>query len=610
MKKLTYYILLAAAVLNLTACNALLDEDPQYSQNSTIIFSTENNAELALLGCYGYMTTSGAYGQMWQEVPIVASGFCWAQRNAGDGLVSLRATSNENLVSIAWNGMYKVITETNAFLESLEKSSLSDAAKVQMAGEAKFLRGLAYYDLVSVFGAVPLKTIASSSEGISIGRSPETAVLAQVVTDMEAAMLTAEKSKPGRVNSWTAKAFLGKVYYKMACLGIDAGTNWNNAKKMFDEVYESKVYGLPKFGTLFGDYVTGSKEAIIQLNFTTKSTTCFNRASNRFSPTASTKGVCWGSYKASKAAYDLHEGTYPGDPRIAETFLTSWRARKGNNQPNPKPLVGDELCANDSVFSYPYVTYVIKGDFVMKGGVATKDLKSYPAKLPYADLTNPINPSISELADYAKVHGNKSFYNVAVTQAAVKFAKEGGETNWPAFQKLYDQNQEGTAGHKNLMVYRYGEMLLLMADVYNELGNTARAVELANEVLTRARTSGSKAAKQPANWSASLSQEQVREKLFFERMIELCGEPSMYEMPRIRGVKYFKKALELHNTHEFTVAADARYATTTNKFLDRLYNGQEGLTDNFLKKNLLLPIPDSEISANPGITDADQNFGY
>ena len=37
---------------------------------------------MALLGCYGYMTTTGAYGQMWQELPIIASGFAFGQRTA------------------------------------------------------------------------------------------------------------------------------------------------------------------------------------------------------------------------------------------------------------------------------------------------------------------------------------------------------------------------------------------------------------------------------------------------------------------------------------------------------------------------------------------------
>lgn len=609
MKKFKYYILLLVAACSLSACTSWLDEDPIYSQNDAVVFSSRSNAELALLGCYGYMTTTGAYGQMWQEMPIIASGFAFGQRTASTS-ISLDALPSDELVKLTWNGMYKVITEVNAFLESLGKSSLSDADKVQMGGEAKFLRGLAYYNLVSLFGDVPLKIVASSSDGISIARSPRADVLAQVVLDMKDAMLIDSKIVDGRANSWAAKAFLGKVYYKMACLGIDETANWTNAKNMFDEVYNANVFSLePKFGKLFGDYVTGSKEAIFQLNFTTTSTTCFNRASNRFAPPQATTGISWGTYKASKAAYDLHEGTYPGDPRIKETFLTSWRNRGGNNQPNPKPMVGDILCANDSSYLYPYMMYKSE-EYVMKNGVQTKEKKVYVFKMPYKEFPDPKNPSISVMENYVETHGF-SYESDAISRCVDEvFAKTGSQNAWPCFQKIYDQNQVGTASHKNLMVYRYAEMLLLMADVYNELGDSHKAIALANEVLARARKSGNAPSVQPADWPASLSKEEVKQKLFFERMIELCGEPAMYEMPRIRGVEYFKMALELHNNHEITKASDALYSSTSNNWLDRIYNGIGGLTEDYLKKNLLLPIPSSEIDANPGMDASDNNFGY
>lgn len=611
MKKLKYYLLSIIAVCNFSACSSLLDEDPIYTQNSAVIFSSKSNAELALLGCYGYMAENRAYGQMWQEVPMIASGFAWAQRVAGEGndMTSLQMSPSTSLSPTAWDGMYKVITEVNAFLESLEKSSLDESVKIQMGGEAKFLRGLAYYNLVSLYGDVPLKIVASSSDGIAMSRTPQAQVLEQVVRDMQDATAISAESEVGRANAWAAKAFLGKVYYKMACLGIDTQANWQNAKGMFDDVYNNNVYSLePNFDDLFGEWVTDTPESIFQVNFSISSSRCYNRASNRFAPATSTAGIAWGTYKATKAAYDLHAGTYPGDPRIKGTFLTSHRARKSNNQPNPKPQVGDELCPNDSVYMYPYTTYKIPGDFVIKDGKATKVQKEHVAKLPYEIFDDPKNPSIEKSQNYT---GGVAQENAAIKALANRVATGTNQNNWPCFQKVYDINQVGTYSHKNLIVYRYAEMLLLMADVYNELGDKEKAIDLADEVLARARKSGRVTpSAQPAKWDYSLTREQVTEKLFFERIIELCGEPAMFEMPRIRGVEYFKKALELHNNHEFTIANDAQYATNANKFSDRIFNGSAGLTTDFLKKNLLLPIPNSEISANPGISASDNNFGY
>ena len=50
MKRYKYYILSLAVLCSFSACDSLLNEDPLYSQNSNIVFQTEDNAELALLG--------------------------------------------------------------------------------------------------------------------------------------------------------------------------------------------------------------------------------------------------------------------------------------------------------------------------------------------------------------------------------------------------------------------------------------------------------------------------------------------------------------------------------------------------------------------------------
>lgn len=614
MKNSRLYIILLIILCSFSAC---LDEDPIYTQNNEIVFSTEGNVEQALLGCYGYMTVPNAYGQMWQEVTIGASGLSWSQHTGSDTdmLVSLNMLASNSEVKLAWNGMYKVIAEINAFLEALDGSSMTEEVKIQKGGEAKFLRAIAYYNLIALFGDVPLKVTASSSEGISAPRTAKEEVFKLVIEDLEAATKISETSSVGRLNSWAAKAFLGKVYHKMATLDINKTENLNNAKARLEEVYNKGIYSLEKkYSDLFGDYVSKSKEAIIQFNFTTSSTVAYNRASNRFAPPTSTTGISWGTFSATKAAYDLNQGTYPGDPRIAVNFLTQYRNRTGNNQANPKPQVGDVLSANDSTYTYPYLTYTVPledavdSDYVYKNGIKTDQLKRYVAKLPYDKFSDGKNPSVSVIENY---DGNADVnYNEAIKKSLENnFAKSGSQTQRPWFGKVYDQNQVGTASNKNLMVYRYAEMLLIMADVYNELGTTDKAIDLVNEVLQRARQSSTPASAEPQNWDKQLSKEEVKEKLYFECIIELMGEPSMFDVTRQGGTEMLKKLLALHNNHEVTQASSVEFSVTSNGWLDNLFNNKT-LDENFLKKNLLLPIPDDEISSNPGIDYSDNNFGY
>lgn len=83
----------------------------------------------------------------------------------------------------------------------------------------------------------------------------------------------------------------------------------------------------------------------------------------------------------------------------------------------------------------------------------------------------------------------------------------------------------------------------MLADVYNELDRKDDAINTVDLVLARARKSGAKVSTQPAKWESTLTKDQVREKIFFERLFEGAGETEMYQMMRLRGTEYLKKHL-------------------------------------------------------------------
>ncbi len=630
-----YRIFSVLAIAGLfTSC---LDEDPKYSQNSQVIFSDADNAELALLGCYGRLTQNNGYGQMWQEVPINGSGLAWAQRNASDNddLASLNVSINNANVYSAWSGMYTVIAECNSLIEGLNDSGLDSDEKDPLLAEGRFLRGLCHYNLVAHFGKVPLKLTASTSDGIACPRSELEELFAAIIEDLEYAQENLPTScDVGRACKWTARAMLGKVYYKMAMLkisgteiDIDSDEYLNLAKEVFDDVYENGPYSLDShYKELFlpytnSDYVSGSSEAIFQLNFNSASTVCFNRGSNRFAPQASTSGINWGTVRAAKYGYDLQRGTYPGDPRLEANYLVRWRSRSGNSQANPSDAVRSDgtLFAGDSTYAYPYRAY--------QGG--TDSTVAY--RLPYELFADPTCPTQEEIEGVdstyvSSVYGAliremvndghfKRTYNQVITNLTTvignmysNYTTNGSANNWPYFGKIYDQSQTAQRSNQNLIVYRYSEMLLEMADVYNELGYTSQAISIANEVIARARNCGDTG--QPADWSTSLTKDQVTEKLYFERIFELIGEPNLYDMVRIRGTEYLNKLLTYHNRSEIIQGSAENYYDDVQAFSERLFNNgeTEQISEDYLKKNLLLPIPSSEISGNSAITD--NNYGY
>ena len=70
--------------------------------------------------------------------------------------------------------------------------------------------------------------------------------------------------------------------------------------------------------------------------------------------------------------------------------------------------------------------------------------------------------------------------------------------------------------------------------------------------MRRARTSVSPEASQPVDFPSGLSKDQMRKKIFYERLFELAAEPEMYFDIRRGGTETLKMALEIVNRHDIT----------------------------------------------------------
>ncbi|MCQ4914033.1 RagB/SusD family nutrient uptake outer membrane protein [Bacteroides nordii] len=564
--KLIYFLL---AICTFSSC---LDEDPQYALNSESVFLDENTAQLALLSCYGQLTTYDGFGQAAQELLVGASGLGWAQTNASDQdrYVSLNVSSGCVITKMFWRSLYKTVSETTFFIENMKESPLDEDFKTGLVAQAKFLRGFSYYHLLTTFGGVPLRNTIPSLKSLSIPRATEEEIAAQIESDWKDAIggLT-ETADAGKASGLAAHAYLAKLYWYMACQGKQASGNktyWELALEQCEFVY-GKFQLEPNYSNLFVQH-SNSKESIFQLNFSTESSTTGNRGSWIFAPQNSTAGISWGRIRISKAFHDYLKGTYPDDPRYSATVLSTWvNKSNGENQ-----------------FAYPKLSY--------KEGRVTHNVE-----INYSICNDPTNPTVEELE--------------AVDDKLVKrFVQPTGEHyGWSYYKKAMDLNSTAQNSHMNLIVYRYADFLLMMADVLNESGETGKAISLVKEVLQRARQSGTSNAVYPKDWETNLTKDQVRDKIFWERLVELAGEQTMYCDVRRRGTEYLKKVLEIQNNHHITRAIVENKELGEHRFKERLFNNGD-LTENFLKKNLRLPIPQEELNTNESISASDQNYGY
>lgn len=170
---------------------------------------------------------------------------------------------------------------------------------------------------------------------------------------------------------------------------------------------------------------------------------------------------------------------------------------------------------------------------------------------------------------------------------------------YPYILKYLDPAYIASVSNKNFVYMRYADLLLMLAEIENELNGPAGAYKYINEVLHRARDQNGNGnidpgETLPSDWSG-MAQAQFRERIMLERRIELIGEAHEFYDTRRRGEAYLKSYLEHHNQHpRFNVTNDWLFPTD----------------DAAVKRLLLMPLPSDEINSNRLISPNDQNPGY
>ena len=129
---------------------------------------------------------------------------------------------NTNLVYSIWIKHYVAVNRSNFVIENISNmgsDQIKDDVRKQLIGEAKFLRALAYFNLVRIYGGVPLVLKQTTSlDGLEVPRNTVDKCYEQIITDLQEAksVLPAIGQLPegylGRATKGSASAMLAKVY--------------------------------------------------------------------------------------------------------------------------------------------------------------------------------------------------------------------------------------------------------------------------------------------------------------------------------------------------------------------------------------------------------------
>lgn len=251
------------------SCKDFLEENPKDRIATSNYYSSEQDARSAVNAIYSHLnsqsgdTFGGVYhSNFWIAIGLASDEMFNNQPGAVDAeqLSNFTYSPDNGIIFDVWKQHYKAITLANIAIDRIPAIQMDETLRARLVNEAKFLRGLLYFNLVRMFGEIPL--LIHEVEPLTPEASSVDAVYGQIIEDLtDAESLPAEQMDGrGRATSGAAKAILAKVYLTLKDYEKSA------AKSL--EVIDSGLYGLwDDFADLYRIGNRGLNEAIFSVGF-------------------------------------------------------------------------------------------------------------------------------------------------------------------------------------------------------------------------------------------------------------------------------------------------------------------------------------------------------
>ncbi len=465
MNRIIYALI---GLLVIYACEDQLHVNPITEKEADNFYKTEAQIEEAVNGVYASLQFTGLYNLYIPVLGEIPSDNTFDEVPANDGgrygqLDEFSTITSNEVISGAWRDSYIGIQRANTVLNRIDDVDFADGARqAARRGEMKFIRALLYFNLVRVYGDVPLVTEETTdpSAYFGQGRTATSEIYVQIVDDLSAAIqeLPGTASQPGKVIRTAAQALLAKVQLTRG--------DYSGAKKLLEDVVSAGIHGLvghPK--DVFDISNENNEEVIFAVQFASgiNGNSEGSEAFRQFSPSGTVNGA------------------------------------KGHNLPTRSLYA---LFAEDDLRKEAYVGSTAEG---------------VPFSRKYqAPTTSP----------------------------------EDGPSDW--------------------VVLRYADVLLMLAEAENELGNTTEALASLNQIRARAGLPDVRHT-DPA---------MVSEAIELERRFELVGEGHRW----------------------FDLLRTGKAIRTMNRWF-----AEQGMNASIDENDLLQPIPQNQIDTDPALS---QNPGY
>ena len=232
-------------------------------------FETSDDAVASVNAIYDALGDVDLYNSSLWLIQDLASDDCdalptWNDPNAHQ-FDRFTLQTNNNYTTNIWRASYQLISRANLSIERIPDIAMDESLQERLLGEAKFLRGLNYFNLVRLFGDVPLVVNTESDiDDYLVPRTDQTQVYDQIITDLQEASEVLPRSYSGsslgRATRGAALGILARVYLTLQ--------EWDLAAEKAQEVMDLNVYGLwDDFTDNFKEGNKNGKESVFAVQF-------------------------------------------------------------------------------------------------------------------------------------------------------------------------------------------------------------------------------------------------------------------------------------------------------------------------------------------------------
>lgn len=368
------YNLIAIALLgfSFSSCSDFLEQNPQTDLSENDFYKTADDILSAVNGAYSSLQEGDIYGNwyVFGEIPSDNT------RNQLSGSVT---TQNEfdqfyidtqnSMIANFWKAAYKVINRTNTILGRIDGIEINTELANRYKLECKFIRALMYFNLVRVYGDVPLvlKEI-SISESYDILREPKENVYNQIIADLKEAQdlpVSYSTAEDGRATQGAAKALLANVYMTLH--------KYAEAETILAEIINSGRYSLLEntpgslnidgYKNVFSPVNHNSKEGIFEIQFLKGGYGEGSNYANNFAPENSGTNVVavGGTGGNNIPEMDIYNAYEEGDLRRDCSMSLGYYDNRKNNEWVESRYVCKFMDVpyqnNDASNNYPVIRY-------------------------------------------------------------------------------------------------------------------------------------------------------------------------------------------------------------------------------------------------------------